>query len=1726
MYKLQIDVNGQAYELDIDTQEPLDEKKIRQIIFEAQKKKLLPLPTEIEKPSKFVQKIAETKIPERTALFTSHFAPILNIFLREDEREYLKELEQEYPSSVILGEIAGSIPELTVAGIGVSKATKFLPKLLETKPRLARFLTAGIRSGLTFAGQGLFRESVRQVAEKEFNPEKLGKSAGENFVFGLGLGMGEKISSIPLRTLASSLYAGAFAGLSSYIKEKKINPMDVAINTAVVGTFTALTGKRTSEQIRNEIYQGLYNAIYNRIKTAKPDISPEVVDKATKDFVNVYVSEIYKRAGRVPTDKEVEDFTARIIKTWQEKVEPKTGVKSPFDTTIVKTTTKALVPIQQPTQPKQQPKPPKTTQPTIEQKSKPISLPETLEVKPEPVKPVATEEIKPVETVKPQEQVKLQETVKPQEVKPVEQITEPVKPEIPEPTKITTQEIKPEPIQQPKTKVKPTIEIPKELQPLSEIAKTYDNAGDFAKDIALIKSFSKEQLQRKIQENPEVFKPSLLKLKEVFTEAEKSFKEGVIKDFNITDFYNASIGYKQPKIVETIKPKQEITQPIQEATIPQQPLTIPQELQPLVEFIPKFKSNDEFIKTVNLVKNTPLSQLKKKIEQNPKKYLSWLIDFKKTYTQTSKYFTKSPEVNINNFYNIVKRQIKQVKQKPTTPQEITPPQAKPQPASSIDTLYQEAMLVKKKPETLQSIDFFSNWLLERGVDNTTAGKMAEIVYSLPEEKWTPTIRTFYSNYINEAIAETTKRVGRFNVPKEWDYFKGDTGQNIPIEGQVPSRGIFDAKQALLLTTHIIDKFPDVGRLRKSLGVYIPDEKRIVLNSEIFKNFPASLHVLLHETGHAINRILVPEKSNILGQLAGVNQFLHKIYKDIPISTVLQEAEAVITKFLGKERWDIIKKSSTPSREIYADLFSLMIINPPRLNELAPNCSKLFWEGINKNKEIAKVINNILLLDSPEIDKRIMELLRIGFSEHISEEDLINIIKLWNKVENINLAQLVRNITEKNAEIKQQQQKELLKEQEKQITTYIQSFLIDNWTPLQKILKQKYKKGLVSRETYYDMLNTMSQFTTTPANLLLYTTREFSNIVNKYLEAGYFTIDDLSSYLITKRIANPEDVANPLGITYKDTDRFLQLLKERLGTNNFEKLQQCGQEIKQLVDKIVLESKDNGILTADEIKEWISGERHYIPFTIEKYSEEAIKPFFRERKGTLKPVKKPLYNLIVKMALLREYALRNQYKIKLFDTLLKDIPEVKSVNASPYHKPKPPEGFDVFEFVRNGHRERYFVPQIYTECFKGLHSFESNIFAMGIHAITSALKDIFTRKNPSFIFIANIIRDFGEALTLGKTVSSEKLYKSYSDAKRIVNDWLNGKISPEIEQLIKDGILSEGMFGKITDIANIKQFKSEVDKRILSEVYKEYNHNKIIRWLDDFIEKIEKKGTFTEKIHKVAGYFMLKDDITSQALSKAEAIRRVRELYGSPDFDRVARGKLAIETFIPFYNAQKEGMRRLFTVMKTPGLRRDFWLKVSSVVGGMVVLRTMAEEGAFDTQDKPMSLWYLDMPLYYKSYYPICFPVGETKTGDLVIFRLPVPESVGMFYSFFYALTKSAVDIKKQQPFTGKRFQRHFTQVSQKQMPSINPIIETIIGSTKSFKQERTPGAFIKEKAIIVGEKIGDNFNIKTMEWIFDDIIEGRDLKVAVPLRMPFIARLFKVISPEQRINNRMKNLGL
>jgi len=278
--------------------------------------------------SPFVKKLAETKLPEQI-IATAYGAGkgmfnIPQILAGKEASKEAEKIAREHPVASFGGELAGSLLPLSLVSDLTKPMIPALMKVYRETPTLARFIPRAIQSATTFSAYNLLSEASKQLQQGTFQPDKLVDEMGKGYTFGLGVGGLGGVANTAGRIISSGAFAGGMTALNEKIQQGQVNPKDVLFNTALVAGFTAINAPKISKDIRVQILQQLRTATRERLLQENPLLSPQRADEAARAFVGAFHHETFIREGRLPTLKEIEDFTQAIAQGWKIYVEAPT----------------------------------------------------------------------------------------------------------------------------------------------------------------------------------------------------------------------------------------------------------------------------------------------------------------------------------------------------------------------------------------------------------------------------------------------------------------------------------------------------------------------------------------------------------------------------------------------------------------------------------------------------------------------------------------------------------------------------------------------------------------------------------------------------------------------------------------------------------------------------------------------------------------------------------------------------------------------------------------------------------------------------------------------------------------------------------------------------------------------------------------------------------------------------------------------------------------------------------------------------------------------------------------------------------------------------------------------------------------------------------------------------------------------------------------------------------
>jgi hypothetical protein len=393
----------------------------------------------------------------------------------------------------------------------------------------------------------------------------------------------------------------------------------------------------------------------------------------------------------------------------------------------------------------------------------------------------------------------------------------------------------------------------------------------------------------------------------------------------------------------------------------------------------------------------------------------------------------------------------------------------------------------------------------------------------------------------------------------------------------------------------------------------------------------------------------------------------------------------------------------------------------------------------------------------------------------------------------------------------------------------------------------------------------------------------------------------------------------------------------------------------------------------------------------------------------------------------------------------------------------PAGMETIAFMLNGKYRYYHVNKFAATAFKrNPHEFVGAMTYMA--SANNFFRTIFTEYNPYF-WVKNHFRDTGRSV---RNLPKARYFDLVGGGKHsIVKYWFkslkptwksimgNRKGTELTNWMENQGFLisqMEGYRGKAGEAAIQEMFKKGIltpDQFVVEKMLQRMSPKEYATFYDKtmgrFFQAISDFAKFQERSHKVAGTMYLKDMIERGEISMStqEMMLKIQSDVGSPSFLRTAKYHQVTNNLFIFSNAMKEGIRGDYV-----RLREDPLSVTSKFVAYNVAPKLIQKAMKYGIFGTALATFYAGVNDYDEQNY-IVIPLGYTKSGKPIYFRIPQDESARVMNGFIGLVAEKAFG-------NGEIGVQNFMKALESDvMPSLNPIIP-LIADTIEFASGGNP----------------------------------------------------------------------
>jgi len=847
-------------------------------------------------------------------------------------------------------------------------------------------------------------------------------------------------------------------------------------------------------------------------------------------------------------------------------------------------------------------------------------------------------------------------------------------------------------------------------------------------------------------------------------------------------------------------------------------------------------------------------------------------------------------------------------------------------------------------------------------------------------------------------------------------------------------------EMVALATEMMGKVPEVKKMRRALGKFKPiGSGKIRIAPELFeqKNIIQLAKTMAHEIGHLTD--YVPDLSMAHGNLKNrilvvrnhlVESFGENI-KNSEYREELKEASKMWRPWDREASTESMKQYRDSSKELYADAISMLYNNPGLLERVAPK----FYQAYFENLENKPAMN--------EAYWELQDLLRGAKEElYLARENRVK--KGFQRAVDI----------QKGFEEKK-------KRGEARLMERLRQQLDDKYYPVLKKVQEAEANGAIIDDSANPKYLLQELNYINNDNYLL--VEKLDREVSKPIKEAGMSDEEIGMYLLLDRIQTGRaEIANPFGFLPSNAAEQLEYLKQKVGADNFQLLQDKVKIFHDEVFKSVEKAVEVGSYNKETFETRIKpNQQNYATFGVVDYLQDYVPATIKKQVGTLKEVANPYHLTILKTAALNKLNALQEAKNSMRDLLTanfpKEISRTKEIRSGKLSVFKTERDRGQLTMLENGKLKSYDVDPYIAKSFEIDDPDNLNVAIKLLGKINQVFKSLVTTYNLGFAVTFNPIRDFKRNYKNIPGASVGNLISAYVKSLPSAIRYSKGNLDEITRQMVADKIINAPIydynFDPRDDGMGMILEKYGVIKRDISEKELPATMVKARRFLLKPLTKLLEAMRFTantfEIISKIAG--------TKVRMRKGEAGKElaynVRNYTGTPNWKvRGTQTNTTNEVFI-FSNIMKEGLKSDFIIATNPKTRSGYWWKTIKMDYLPKILMFAASAGLFGDRLKDL---FGKMTEYDKTNY-ITIPIG-IRNGKVVYARIPHDETGRLTSAILWKLLNFAKD----RDINGLQ---DVLSVGAGQMPNVTPLI-TILTAWGQYATGKNPYDAFRGRTLI------------------------------------------------------------
>jgi GGDEF domain-containing protein len=736
-------------------------------------------------------------------------------------------------------------------------------------------------------------------------------------------------------------------------------------------------------------------------------------------------------------------------------------------------------------------------------------------------------------------------------------------------------------------------------------------------------------------------------------------------------------------------------------------------------------------------------------------------------------------------------------------------------------------------------------------------------------------------------------------------------------------------------------------------------------------------------------------------------------------------------------------------ELYADAFSMLMNDPGRLQEIAPNFMRGYFAYADRKPQVKALYDEIQnrMAEGPE-------------------------------------AVLAHREATLRADIRAGEEKFKAKAGERAkpaigLWEGVKKALWDKATRVIDYTKQRVKAGdKINPEDNPIYKAEERQYVTAPIHEYF---RSVENSTILPLAKLGVTEEDVALFMQLRRAATERAMmANPEGIGGKYAEDQLAHLKKGLGEEKYAAIEKyVGEYWKVRKEQSIPMMKESGQYSDEQMRQ-IEDNKNYATFlNLEKMYDDAygssgvaVPGAIKHQIGMLAGTPNVFTLTILKDIALMRSAMRVE-AIKTFAQTFKSIPGAvkpsetrwdKNTNSYKIIETHDPKLQTVTMLVK-GKVVGFDMDRELAEIIDNPNA-ASNALTGAIASVQRPFKEILTSKNP-FFQARNLIRDtINTAINVKGATLTKTIRYMLGSVPDVLKDVLKNESTPTVARMYRNKELISNRIWGGKDI----NAETELDRMVLSIGNRKIQfEKKVINPFSALMDALDKSGKIGERLVKIAGDKMVRD--LNPNMSEEEIGHIVRALVGSPDFMRGGFQRFLLNSVLLFSNAGKEGWRS--SIEAFSGNKAGYTAKLMLYSIAPKIAMRVAAAGLMGAAIKGL---YDNIPENDKTNYH-CIPFGKTDKGKTVYFVIPADFTGQSIGAVAWKLMTKPGDV-------GGILNTAFSQLPGQ---STNPLISTFM-AWNDYRRGINPTDSWTKKEIVdptsfrAGQGVGD-----MITWTLDEM---------------------------------------